>query len=444
MNYLGKKSTNPKSLRHLQSLNMNLPHKVVIIKEEGDLKQYHYLADAPHPGPADFWKGITMDGNRVVAQSFPWAPTVVTNDLPTDQVYTPLYESTVVRFYVHDGKPMVSTHRQINISNNHSRTTPSSTLYIELIKKAISSWSYNEQVYETTNGGTGYEYTPSSWEELCVDGWCHVFLLVDQSNQITDLTDLSITNEMLNEKLNELEVVTFASPRLIHTISFQESDEMNDDGIYPMIPFSGKVVLKTPDDKYDEYTWSIPYIQVMTPNDAEDNLAHEGAVIGFSPLHPEITTKYLSPEYAHKLDLAGETFNAVHRWHLLMDEGSDIAAEYLRNLPWHLKYLSFSEMTATHGRYVDKIVVTVAKNVVDRYNRKDASLDRALYNKVGSIITDTVSDLRTLYLKNTPSEQVLRNEAEGLVLQRVLTLSYAEQHAINGAIQRIEKQQQKQ
>jgi len=65
-----------------------------------------------------------MDGKNVVACSFPWANTVVKDDdYPLISYNTPLYEATILRFYRHEGKPKISTHRQIDVSTRDSRVT---------------------------------------------------------------------------------------------------------------------------------------------------------------------------------------------------------------------------------------------------------------------------------------------------------------------------------
>lgn len=426
---------------------MNIPQNVALLKEENDLKLYHYTDQAQHPSDADFWKGVVMDGNTVVARSFPWAPTVVTDDLPDDQVYTPLYEATILRFYRHEGKPMIGTHRQIDISNRDSRVTPASRRFIDLVREAIAAWEYREYTYTTPSPHTndtinGYAFTPSSWEELCVAGWCHVFLLVDTSNQITDLVDLSETREMFGEN-GESDIVTFTGPKLIHALSFTEGGDMNEYGVYPMVPYGGQVSFDVSPDElgYQQYTWLVPQLTTMTREQAEEHIADAGAVVGFSPLSPDVTVKYLSPEYARKLELAGETFNPIHRWHQLMDESVEDANEYVSNLPWHLKHISLNDMSDAHAAHINKIVTTLSDNLVARFNRQDATMDRRLYTKVGPIVTDVVSTLRTKYGRNTPRVNELRNEAESLLLERLLALKYSERHAIHGTIQRIAHEQ---
>jgi len=51
-------------------------------------------------------------------------------------------------------------------------------------------------------------------------------LLIDESNQITNLTNLSSKYEIINEN-GDKEVITVDGPRLIHVVSFVEGTEMN-------------------------------------------------------------------------------------------------------------------------------------------------------------------------------------------------------------------------
>lgn len=423
---------------------VNIPQNVNLIKEENDLKLYHYTDDAQHPGPSDFWKGVVLDGNTVVARSYPWTPTIVTEDLPDNLVYTPLYESTILRFYKVDGKPMIGTHRQIDVSNKDSRVSAASKRFIDLVNEAIKGWKYSEYTYTMPNNSRGLAYTPTSWEELCVDGWCHVFLLVDVSNQITDLTDLSRTYEITDDR-GESDVVTFTSPKLIHAISFQVGGDVTPDGLYPMVPYTGDIIYDVPTDAdgFSQYTWILPKLPVMSKDLAQTLIDDGMAVVGFSPVTPTDTFKYLSYEYARKLELAGETFNPIHRWHQLMDVSVEDATEYIQNLPYHLKHITLDDMKEAHARHLDKIVSTLAPNAVARFKRRDATMDSRIYKKVSSLIAEVVNALRSKYARNTPSDQELLTEAEALVLERVLALSYTDQHALHGTIQRVAREQEK-
>ena len=415
---------------------LRIPNGVTKEMESGDLSLYHYDRDVEHPGRADKWKGLVLDGNTVVACSNPWSPTVVTDQLISDQIYTPMYEATLIRFYRHNGKPMMGTHRKINIDGTNSRVGNLNRKFTDLVKEAISQWDHNDYVYDLPHGGKGYAYTPNTWEDLCIDGWCHVFLLLDISNQITDLTNLTVTTDIYAEN-GEYETITTVHPKLIHAISFQEGREMNEDGIYPMTPISGSFVFDKINNRstYQEYRWNVPQVETMSYKEAEEHLADGGAVVGYSPLYPDMTTKYLSYEYAHKLELAGETFNPIHRWHQLMDINSQYASEYLLHLPWHMKHITLQTVETAHSQYINTIVNNLEPVILARLQRKDATLDHRVYNKVKPIIESVMKSMKRS--RN-------RQEIEEALLSILFTYSYSEKHAIHGIMQRINIENNKQ
>jgi hypothetical protein len=413
---------------------------IQLIKKENDLSLYHYTDDAQHPGNDDYWKGIVLDDKRVVACSYPWSQTVITENLPDDHIYTPLCEATILRFYRVDGKPMIGTHKQIDVSHRDSRVTASSKRFADLVKEAISVWEYKEYAYQTRDGRDAYAYTPSSWEDLCMEDWCHVFLLIDNSNQITDLLDLSVSHEMFDCKGNS-DIVTFNHPRLIHAISFRVGTTPDDDGIIRMIPVYGEVTYDVPEDEhgYTQYSWIVPQLPTMSASQAQHIIDDGGAVVGFTYEHPTDTVKYLSYEYARKLDLAGDTFNPIHRWHQLMDEDPEDAIEYLNNLPYHMKHITLADVNDAYNRHTCTIVDTISNNIVARYSKRDASIDKRLYNKVKDIISEVLAELRNRY-KRRPSDKQIMKDVRDMVLTRVQSLSYTDQHSLHGTIQRVSRQ----
>lgn len=411
---------------------MHIPETVRDIQSYRDLTLYHYTDEAEHPSDADFWKGVVTDGDEVVARSFRWAPTYVVDTLPEDLMYTPLMEGTILRFYMYQGKPMVSTHKQINIVGKKSRVSTGKP-FMELIEDAMKQWNYEHTAYRTMDGRNGLAYTPTRWEELCVSGWCHVFLLVDTSNQITDLTNLSETYEM-DIQGESKELKTFTSPKFIHVMSLVQ------DGEY-MTPIRGEVIFDVQhnhDDEYGQYTWIVPELPTLSRDEAQFVLADDGALVGFSPAYPDITYKYLSEEYERKLYLAGETFNPIHRWHQLMDINENDAQEYLVSLPWHLKHISIDTVQDAHEKYTSRIVNTLAKNATDRYFRRQAQIDKRLYERVKDIIGDTVSTMRRRMPRDRPSEALALKEATNILYDYIKDMSYSEQHSIHGSIAKIE------
>lgn len=423
-----------------KALDMKIPQHVRIVKEEKDIKLYHYTDDATHPGATDYWKGIVLDGASVIARSYPWSPSVVTDVLPGNMLYTPLYEATILRFYRIDGKPVIGTHRQINVTDKACRVSPNTRPFFELVQQAISAWEYKEYEYTTYDGRNGMAFTPSSWEDLCIEGWCHVFLLVDTSNQITDLYNLSEVNEILTCD-GEVETVTLLSPKLLHAISFMEGGEMRDEGVIDMTPYVGPLMFDIPSDKdgYTQYQWIIPTVETLSSENAQSMIDRGAAVIGFDPEDPTDTVKYLSTEYYYKLELAGSTFNPIHRWHQLMDKDPEMAEEYLQHLPYHMKHITLTDVHEAHARQMNKIINTLTVMTVARYNGKDEKIEKKLLNKSNDIMNEIISDVRAKHKRNRPSQKVLQREIEELVIQHILAMSYSERHAFHRTIQRAER-----
>ena len=281
---------------------------VYIYREEDDLKLLHYDDNMDIPtGASSDWKGIIMNGDKIIARSYPWAPCVIVNDIPESQKYTKYYEGTIIRFYDHNG-PKISTHRQIDIKDKRSRVPGSGRLFVDLINESIEGWNYSQKEYDIPSGGKGIAQTPTSWKELCTPGWCHVFLLIDISNQITNLSDLSEVVEV--EEEDGLTERVFMTPKLLHAISFKIDDQN-------MIPHVGDIITNIDEESMKkgivERKLIVPTIQSLTHEEAQDAISSGGAVVGYDPAYPHLTTKYFSIEYANKVELAGETFNHVHR-----------------------------------------------------------------------------------------------------------------------------------
>lgn len=418
----------------------SLPQGVTVLREEDDLKLLHYTDEAVHPSPADFYKGVVVDGNQVVARSFQWSPTIVTEAVSDDLLYSRFYEATVIRFYRHEGRPMVSTHRQIDISGKKSRVGTGRP-FMELIDEAIKAWPFVQNEYpvyqEDENGepiqvGKGLQFAPQTWQSLCVTGWCHVFLLVDKSNQITDLHDTTETFEVPNKE-GELEVVSFSQPKLLHIISFNESTP-------EMFPVLGDIVynVNADDEGYIQYHQMVPKVETYTSEQAEMLLRDGGAVVGFHPSTPDVTVKYFSPIYARKVEVVGETFNPIHRWHELMDENPNVASEYLDYLPWHMKTISLSDVQSTHLRYLEETSNYLADNIVQRVRGIAAPLDRSLYEQVKDFYPNILSQVRSfMNQRPMPSPKEVDRFTTQLVATTVEQLPYKKQHSIHGKIAKI-------
>lgn len=402
---------------------------VSLVRSEHGLDLYHYTDEATHPSDASFYKGVVMDGDRIVARSFQWAPTVIASSVEEGSVYTPFREGTVLRFYRHEGKPMVSTHRQVDISDKKSRVGTGRP-FMELIPQAMASWPGKNET-RIVDGKKRVLTTPTSWEDLCIEGWCHVFLLVDTSNQITDLTDLTETYEMPTET-GEMTVRTFATPLLLHAMSL---DMRNGVGV-PQIGMPEYAFSDEEGTTY--YTWAVPSLPILSAASASLALAEGKAVVGFKPETPDVTVKFFSPEYERKLMIAGETFNPVHRWHILMDQDPELAEEYIQMLPWHHKEISYKTMQDTHLRYLEESANFLADIAIRRFNSESAHLDQNLYRQVQPLIGATIAHLQDLYRKKQlRSEQGTSNEATRFMMEQLMELPYATQHTIHGKIAKI-------
>lgn len=381
-----------------------------------------------------FWKGVVIDDvtKQVVARSFQGSKTVVTEEVPEDLLYTPLLESTILRFYRHNGEPMISTHRQINVSNTSSRIGNGQT-FITLVKQAIAGWDKRVQSFDH-NGETGLAYTPTSWEDLCMEGWCHVFLLLDVSNQKTDLTDFK----------------QFSGPQLLYALSL--STEIPQMIPYPTLPIfaipptEGRDIIDDSNDTtvYTYETFSIPILPVFDKKGAEELLSNGSAVIGFRYETKDEGTKFLSPSYNRKIRLANETTNPIHRWYELMDESEQLAREYLASLPTAMKYMNEDYMKQTAESFLQEATTYISEVVVDRYSGLDHPVSEVLEKRIKSVVIAVVAALRRKYSRGNrpPARDRLIKQVQPLVREELLQMTYSQIHMIRGRIARDQREQQ--
>jgi hypothetical protein len=364
-----------------------------------------------------FWKGVVVDdtSKEVVARSFQGSNTIVTEVAPDNLVYVPLMESTVLRFYRHHGQPMVSTHRQVNVANTASRIGNGKT-FITLVKEAIQGWEDRSQPF-IHEGLSALAYTPTSWEDLCVDGWCHVFLLVDVSNQKTNLTNIGDT------------------PLLLHALSLSNDTPT-------MTPHTSLPIWSTVNDTHSYTTFAIPTLPLLSPAEATQTLLGGGAVVGYNPISRDIGTKYLSPSYSHKIKLANETTNPIHRWHELMDMDEKLASEYLKCLPTSLNHMNDEFMVATSNRYVDEAATFITQVVVDRYSDTDHPVSEVLEKRIRNVVELVIASLKRKYSRGNKRPDAIRlpKVVYPLVREELLQLSYAQVHTIRGRIMKENKE----
>lgn len=414
---------------------MNIPASTRLVKDDVEgLRLYSYDDTVAHPCDASFWKGIVTDDNgAIVARSYPWSPTVVVEDpeqLPVAAEYSPLYEATIIRFYRHNGTCMVSTHSQITIEGKKSRVG-NGRPFTELIDQAIKEWPYTESA-------DGNGWTPKSWRDLCHDGAVHVFLLIDESNQITDLHNLKETIVYQTEDGPEQD--SFTGPRLLHAMTLACTPE-------GMVPYhsNGTIPLD------DTHHLIVPSVPTISRREAMDIIDDGGAVVGRDPYRPDMTTKFFSLEYSYKLDAAGETFDVSHRWHQLMDENEALAAYYLESLPFHKKGVIQAEMDSLNQQYVMTVIKYLSENAIRRYQRMRAMMPNALAkyplekDERGKSTVTPVSLVDRVVRQVRDSQSGSRRQPrldienrlyEG-VADYIISLPYATQHALHSRVRKI-------
>lgn len=377
-----------------------------------------------HNCQTDFWKGVVTDEDgRVVARSYQRTPVVSATEVPEDLSYYPIMEATVLRFYRHQGVPMISTHRTIDISRTNSRVGTGRP-FIELVKDAVELWPKEERRFEH-EGENALAYTPSYWEDLCVDGWCHVFLLVDQSNQKTDLVDLSMYN----------------GPQLIYTMSLRADTPAMTPyptiPIDPITPATGGDILGNEDETVYHYlTWIVPTLPILSKEQADTLLAEGKGVIGFKLDSKDLTTKYISPSYRRKLELLNDNTNMVHRWHELMDESEELAKEYLVHLPYTLQYMNDSYMRDVSDKYLDETTAFITNSIADRVMGVYSPMSEELYKKVRDIVNPTVTQIKRRYKTTVPRREKVIKDITPLVRRELLALSYSMRHSYHSEINR--------
>lgn len=405
---------------------------VTLRETKDNLSLYHYDDQASHPSNASFYKGVVMEGSQVVARSFTWAPTIVGDSSMLDPslTYTPFQESTVLRFYKYGDQCMVSTHSHIDIVGTNSRVGTGRP-FMELVKQAIDSWpkSYTNETISYRGEEMEIErITPSKWQDLCVDGYVQVFLLVDKSNQVTDLTDLRTTIEDIDEEGN---IVTriIDSPKLYYAMSLSKQSE-DDNLLTPSLEQPLQFTMQ--EHGLVPFMQQVPKLPLMGIEEAAQLIDMGGAVVGFSPETPDRTVKFYSPEYNRKWELANGEFNVIHQWHVLMDSSPSDAAEFLEHTPLHQKKYTMQEMQDINLQYLSETSSFLADIVMKRIQNKDATLPPKIFNytletnyKVSNLIADE---------KKASQINPSLNEIEASITEYIASLPYTKQHSLRGNI----------
>lgn len=405
-------------MSYLKQIGMNIPTNALDATHNYDegLTIYNNKYDSTHPIP--FWKGVVVDDTNsvVVARSFQCSPAVITTTVDPNLTYTPIVEATILRFYRHYGVPMIATHRTMNIVHTRSRIG-SGRFFFDLVKDAISGWEDRRDTFDY-EGKKGIAYTPTSWEDLCVEGWCNVFLLVDISNQKTDLVDPAM----------------YARPQLLYSLSLKaDTPEMSPVPTLPIFP-----IPPTEEDGtvYEYMTWCIPTLPHISEQEANTILANGGGVIGFNIESQDVTTKFISPTYARKIQLVNDNTNVVHRWHELMDESEDIAREYLSHLPKALSYIDEKYMQEVHKKFLDETSSYLSGVITSRYLGYDSPMPEILERKSKSIVDTELRKLRNKYSRGAtrPSKDKLLKMVDKDLHTAVSSLPYTQQHTLHSKV----------
>ena len=437
---------------------MHIPNNVSNTCNFDGLSLYHYTKTAEHPSEADYYKGVLVDNTteEEIARSFQWAPTVVGNITPVDKIYSPLYECVVLRFWSFGGKKGISTHRNPNIVGTKSHIDVGRP-FMELIQEAIGGFGYtrSEYIVDEERGLKGLNMVPTSWEDLCVEGWCHVFLLVDTSTQITDLTDLTEESFLIHETGEEVYSPKHIAPKLLHALSL--SQQQDEDGIMRLIPTTLEIVIdRSGTDEYAQHRMIVPTVQQLSHQEADQILINGGAVIGFDPLMPDVTTKYISPEYQRKLELVGDTFNIVHRCHELKDKNPDDIEEYLDAIPLHKKGMSIIEINDLFEQYTLETSAFMYNIVNGRLSGKLNDYDESLRNYgknpqhkqprinkgagidiLRDIINIAHTDTGRKLTRKKMSDEEMRKNIYNIIDTRLSALSNVKRHAVHGIMDKI-------
>lgn len=402
---------------------------ITVSDKKDNLCCINYSWQATHPGPYDFYKGIILDDkNTIVARSFTWSPTVVSDNLPQDNsVYTRLYESTILRFYRYKGVPRISTHKRVDITEIKSRVKNNRTFF-ELVQDAIKSWDYSANKVELGDEMLS-EYTPRNWEDLCIEGWCNVFILVDESNSLTDINEYDKDVYLLQNE-DKQEKFVDSSPRLIHVMSLRvDGDKMKSQLDFPTVYYD------QPKNNYIGYRLNVPHVKIITKSDAEIILKNGGAVIGFDKEKPDETVKYISEEYNEKLRLVDENFNRVQRWHELMDENPEDAEMLLKVLPkYERKQYTKEYMLDVNKKYNLVTASFLAPYLIRRLNNEYTPLDKKLYDLIKVAFVESFEKLRKSKTRSLM-------DAQSLILNELSKLKYEAQHSAHSCVLKIRRQE---
>lgn len=288
-------------------MSANNQCEIVINDINGDLISKSYGKGVIHPGKYDIMKGVIVDeSNTMIARSYYWMPEYTTTKLIPEYSYMAYYECTVLRFFIHKGIPYMSTVKHIDCTNLYINGKS----ILQSVSDAIALWDKPG--------------CPKRWEELCQEGRCNVFLLMDDN--------ISTTNHNSSMFINE--------PTLLYQYSLQE------DG-YNMIP-TRYISLVVPMSVIYSFENAIQCFELF------------GLLIGFIPNEPDKAFKLVSANYIYKRNVIGIDY--MENWCISMDNNT--TDEYYSFLPPRMSERRLKNMNNKQNGFSSKALHKIRVNKI--------------------------------------------------------------------------------
>lgn len=418
--------------KRIESTGLLVPDNVIKAKEEGDIVLYRSkdLEDSYTWN----WNNIVVKNDFEVSRLFPYSKPVITTSLDEGFRYYEYFEGNFISFYRVNGKAYVSNEKQVNILDKKS-LLGFSKLATDAINEAISSWEYTEQDITLFGSVPCSTFTPTKIEDLCIEGVCMVFLLVDKYNQDTNYSNLANVEEVINGNGNIQEIVDF-TPRMYLCGVFELGTEYDENGLIRMLPLPNQVFR---DQRGNCVYFNVPRLPELSYEDAEIEIVSGGAVFGVPDVDQNQLYTFLSPQYAYDLELVSDGSNPVQRWSQLMNADPSLAKDYTTILPERYNELTQERMEEISDDYIRKIVETLQRETINRIVGRSSILDDKTRQKVDPIVDVVVEIIQEKYPKRG---RVLSDQAVieifANIYEYVNELPYASRHNIHSNISRAE------